>query len=146
MGIKKAAKVLSYSPPEFLIVCFSAGLLFGAWIYTVFFPSSRIISRIQKNQPPFYFPLLSFFRRVKKTRVVSLLEAVDQNLFFRPSCLRRMVALAWFCRLMGSSARFIVAADRSQGVFAAHCWCESDGIKLEMGTDSSTFTPFLASH
>ncbi len=103
--------------------------------------SSAILKRLQSLTPaskPSFF--LSSLQNLKRTRLISLIEAVDRRLGWKPSCLRRTLALgSLFCQL-GKAPTLRVGVVRQNNGLRAHSWLEIDGIQLEIDDESAAYS------
>lgn len=106
-----------------------------------FSESKRILKRLQNltasRKVPFY---LTALQGLKRTRLISLVEAVDRRLGWKPSCLRRTLALGnLFCQL-GSAPKFMVGVTRQDNALRAHSWLEMDGTQLEIDDEAAAYS------
>lgn len=144
MRTDKAARALCYPSSEIFLVVVSALLLAAAQIRMFFSSSPKILKALQTpgKPSPFLF-FLKNFSSVKKTRLVSLVEACDANLGWKPSCLRRTLTLSAILRAMGFHPELKIGVNVNSGSFSAHSWFEMDGIRLEIKNDGIPFTQLL---
>ncbi len=138
----KFLQLFSYSPPEIFAVITAVFFLISAESAICF--SNHLIENLQrvslKKKRVFLLrPLLA----VRRSRLISLVEAVDRNLWWRPSCLRRTLALARLSAALGLTPEFKIGVQRPEGSLRAHSWIEVDGIRLEMDDEASSYQALL---
>lgn len=146
MRLDKAARALSYPPSEIFLVLVSSVLLAGAQVKMLFSSSPELFEVLQtpgKTSPFLFF--LKRFSSFKKTRLVSLVEACDANLGWKPSCLRRSLVLSATLRAMGFQPELKIGVHKNGASFSAHSWFELDGVRLEIRNDGVPFTELLPS-
>lgn len=146
MRLDKAARALRYPPSEIFLVLVSALLLAGAQIQIFVSSSPELFKALQNPGKP--SPFLFFLKRFssfKKNRLVSLVEACDANLGWKPSCLRRALVLSAMLRAMGFWPKLIIGVHKNAASFSAHSWFELDGIRLEIRDEGIPFTELLPS-
>ena len=106
-----------------------------------FSPPDKIIKKLQNlkavTKSVFF---LSPLQKLKRTRLISLLEAADRNLGWKSSCLRRTVALAGLSCRLGLAPEFKVGVMRRNDSLRAHSWLEIDGIQLEMDDEAAGYS------
>ena len=132
------SKLRSLKAAEIPAVLASSFFLIAAEIQIRFSSSEKILKDLQTSKTPSSF--LKSFCPLRTTRVVSLVEAVDRNLGWKPSCLRRTLALARLSRALGWSPEIKIGVDRRDGNFRAHSWLEVDGLRLEMDDEAAGYS------
>lgn len=143
MRIKKALSIFFYSPLEIFAVFAAFLFLLAAEWRIRTSKSETLLSKL--NHPPHSFSgqfLWKPLQGLKKTRLVSLVEAVDKNLGWKPSCLRRTFALAGLLRNQGLSPTLKIGVHRTGEALEAHSWFELDGLRLEM-QDAGPFSDLI---
>ncbi len=122
--------------PIFISVLF----LTAAEIEIRFSSSDKIIRRLQnspaRSKPVFYLQPL---QKLKRTRLISLLEAADRRLGWKTSCLRRTFALACLSRQMALTPSFKIGVAKQNETLRAHSWLELDGLQLEMDDEAAGY-------
>lgn len=127
----KALYLFSCSRTELFAVFISAFYLSAAQLRLWLVSSEKIVARLQTAAPVSESDFLLPLKSLKTSRLVSLVEAVDRNLF-KPSCLRRALALSSVCRRLGQNPDFRIGVRRDGDALLAHCWLELDGLKMEI--------------
>ena len=105
--------------------------------------SSRGVLKNLQNfslRPHAWAFFLAPLEKLKKSRVVSLLEAVDKNFPWKPSCVRRTLALSKLSHRLGWQPELKIGVYREDKNLKAHTWLELDGNKLEMQDDGIPYT------
>lgn len=133
------SKLRSLKPGEIPAVLVSAAFLIAAEIQIRLSSSEKILKSLQTFSPARSSFLILPFRKMRTTRVVSLVEAVDRNLGWKPSCVRRTLALARISSAMGWAAELKIGAQRQDGNLRAHSWLELDGMRLEMDDEAAGY-------
>ncbi len=127
-------------PGEIIPVFISFLYLIAAQCRMAFSSSEKILNSLRMPALPsksfFLFPL----KGMRATRVTSLVEAIDRRLGWKPSCLRRALALSSLLRGLGLSPEFKIGANAQNEIFKAHCWLELGGQKLEMRAPDDSYT------
>lgn len=146
MRLDKAARALRYPPSEIFLVLVSSALLIGAQLQMFFSSSPELFKKLQTpGKPSLFLFSLKKFSSFKKTRLVSLVEACDANLGWKPSCLRRSLVLSAMLKAMGFRPELKIGVHKNSSSFAAHSWFELDGVRLEIRNDGIPFTELLPS-
>lgn len=119
-------------------LCFAAAEIFIS-------KPGTILKKLQKLSlsPAKRIPFLNPLKQLQTSRFVSLLEAVDRNLFGSPSCLRRSLALSYLGRALGIVSEVKIGIFRTESSLQAHSWLEYEGIRLEVENDSSIYSELL---
>ena len=126
----------------------AAFYLIAAEIQIRFSKSETLLKKLHQRVPgPFLNSkkgpgtfCISRLRKLPTTRIVSLVEAVDRRLGWKPSCLRRTIALAQLGRGLGWTTEFKIGARREEGNLRAHSWLELDGMRLEMDDEAAGYS------
>jgi hypothetical protein len=136
----KAFYLFRCSFTELYTVFVSALFLAAAQCRLLFESSEKILKHLQNPAEPERSALLDPLLNLRTTRLVSLLESVDRNFLWKPSCLRRAIALAAISRRLGMSPEFKLGVRQENESFEAHCWLELDGARLEMQGHGFTYS------
>ena len=132
---------MKLSKLEIFTLFVSSFYLATAEVRIRFSKSGTLLKQLQNlpaNPTPLFF--LGPLHELRRTRIVSLLEAVDRNLGWKPSCLRRTLALAWLSCALGFTPKFKIGVQRWERNLRAHSWLEVDGVRLEMDSEASEYT------
>ena len=146
MRIKKVRNLFSYSPSEIFAVFASLIFLIISECQIRMTPSQLLLQQLQN--PPWFSQgrfFLNPLQKIRKTRLVSLVEALDKNLGWKPSCLRRTFALAGLFRSQGLFPTLKIGVHRHGNVLEAHSWFELDGLRLEMQDPGNAYEPLESS-
>lgn len=131
---------MKVKPGEIFALFISVIFLTAAEIEIRFSGSDKLIKKLRESiprpTPEFYLqPLL----KLKRTRLISLVEAADRNLGWKSSCLRRTIALAGLSRKLGLAPVFKIGVMKQNEILRAHSWLELDGIQLEMDDEAASY-------
>ena len=139
------SKLRKVKPGEITAVFISGCFLLSAEFRIRLLSSEKIIQNLKSGRAATIAFFVRPFRSLRKTRIVSLVEAVDRNLGWKPSCLRRTLALAAILSSLGETPEFKVGVQPEGGRLRAHTWLELDGMRMEMDDEASAYTVLTGS-
>jgi hypothetical protein len=101
-------------------------------------PSEDLLKKLQSPVPARLSWFLQPLRKLRLTRIVSLVEAADRNCFGKAHCLRRTLTLSYLTSRLGFYPELKIGVCKDGDSLRAHSWLEIDSLKLEMeGLDFS---------
>ena len=142
----KLYRVFLYSSPEIYAVLVITLVLLASDLKIRLSTAAQLLKEFRPHPVKpvaanrVFRPLLN----LKKTRVASFVEAIDKNLGWKPSCLRRTLALASIFQKMGFAPAIKIGVHRDEEILKAHSWIEIDGMRLEMQDDGIAYTPLMS--
>lgn len=138
----KIFRLFSYSPVEIFAVITAFFFLVSAELTIRLSRPGRLLkdlSNLSLRSGASHL-LLSPLKKLRQSRLVSLLEAVDRNSGWNPSCLRRACALAKLSVALGAVPEFKIGVRLQDGNLKAHSWLELDGMRLEIDGEASAYS------
>ena len=142
MSIRNFKSLLRYSPVDILsLILLSIFLFLADW--QIRLSSSDKILRSLRRRASKRNRSFTFRKDLDLEKVIRHLETVDRNLPGRPSCLRRVIVLAWLLRWFGEAPVLKIGVSRADNSLLAHTWLELNNQVLESDSAQLAFHPLF---
>ena len=120
-------KLMTLSSSELLTLCQVSVLLPLAEVSLRLWSFQTILHAIERRCARAQKPLTPFPAPEALTDLARLIELADRHSFFRPSCLRQSLVVAWLVSGRGIAPMLHIGVAQADGRLRAHAWVESNG-------------------